>query len=55
MKKYKVYSNNNLITSFRSQCEAEAFIRNCERQDRYEVSMGYGFPKGLPVYEIRAK
>lgn len=55
MKKYKVYCNNHLIDSFRCESEAEAFIRRCERQDRYEVSIGYGFPKGLPVYEIRTK
>lgn len=55
MKKFKVYSNDRMITSFRSQREAEAYIRNCERQDRYEASMGYGFPNGLPVYEIRTK
>ena len=55
MKKYKVYSNDRMITSFSSKREAEAYIRICERQDRYEVRMGYGFPNGLPVYEIRTK
>ena len=53
MKKYKVYTNNTLITSFSNQREAEAYIRNCERQDRCEAKQGYGFPNGLPVYEIR--
>lgn len=55
MKKYKVYCNNHLIDSFRCESEAEAYIRRCEREDRYEVSIGYGFPNGLPVYEIRTK
>ena len=52
MKKYEVSTNGKRIAAFRSQREAEAFVRNCERQDRYEVRMGYGFPNGLPVYTI---
>ena len=55
MKKFKVYTNGHLITSFSNQSEAEAYIRRCEREDRYELSIGYRFPHGLPVYEIRTK
>ena len=52
MKKYEVSTNGKRIATFRNQREADAFVSNCERQDRYEVSMGYGFPNGLPVYTI---
>ena len=55
MKKFKVYSNDHMITSFSNQTQAEAFIRRCEREDRNELREGYGFPNGLPVYEIRTK
>ena len=55
MKKFKVYSNDRMITSFSNKREAEAYIRICERQDRNDVIMGYGFKNGLPVYEIRTK
>jgi hypothetical protein len=37
----------------KNQKEAEATVRLYEKQDRYEVSCGYGFPHGWPVYEIR--
>ena len=52
MKKYEVSTNGKRIASFKNQREAEAFVRNCERQDRYDVQMGYGFPNGMPVYTI---
>lgn len=52
MKKYEVSTNGKRIAAFKNQREAEAFIHNCEKQDRYEVRMGYGFPNGLPVYTI---
>ena len=32
---------------------AEAKIRCYERQDRYEISEGYGFPHGIPKYVIQ--
>lgn len=52
MKKFEVSTNGKMIARFSNQREAEAFVRNCERQDRYEVRMGYGFPNGLPVYTV---
>lgn len=53
MKKYKVSTHGTVIASFSRMSEAEAFVRNCERQDRYEISLGYGFPGGvLPKYTI---
>ena len=33
--------------------EAEAAIRIMNRQNEYELKIGYGFPHGVPVYEIR--
>ena len=55
MKQYEVSTNGKRIAAFKNQREAEAFVRNCERQDRYEIQMGYGFPNGLPVYTISKK
>lgn len=55
MKQYEVSTNGKRIAAFKNQREAEAFVRNCERQDRYEIQMGYGFPHGLPIYTISKK
>lgn len=55
MKKYKVFMNNTYITSFSKESEAEHYINRCKREDANELREGYGFPHGLPVYEIRTK
>lgn len=57
--KYEIWSSvggypANYIESFKVREHAENRVARYERMDRYEVETeGYGFPHGMPKYEIR--
>ena len=54
MKKFRIYINGVYLESYSRLSEAEARIRNYERQDRYERDTE-GYTNPLPSYEIRTK
>lgn len=41
------------LETVRNQETAELRVSTYERADRHELAEGYGFPNGLPKYEIR--
>ena len=58
--KFEVYSKvgehkPQHIAAFDSEKEAKAAKRIYEKADQNEIKEGYGFPHGLPVYEVRQK
>ncbi len=40
------------ITCVKTEKAALTLIKKYEKQDKYEVSIGYGFPYGMPKYFI---
>ena len=41
------------LETAKNRKEAEAIVSLYERKNNYELSIGYGFPYGLPTYIIK--
>ena len=41
------------VETHKSEKNAQIAIDAMDRHNQYELSIGYGFPHGVPTYEIR--
>lgn len=59
MKKYEIWTTFEdgtevYLERHKSLKEAEATVNIYNRQNQYDLKMGYGFPHGVPTYIIKA-
>lgn len=60
MKKFEIYAkfNNGLevmVERHKTEKSAQLAIDAMNRKNEYELSIGYGFPNGVPSYSIVVK